>query len=186
MPKPRARVGSIALGSEPNWEPLRAAVGEPHSGPFGWMHETHLRDGTRIHAYRHSVTRRHLFLSEDGRCFECTPTGKYRLAELADVLFWVLPHRSEWLRYGGYDPEDEWAGSPRGAGVLVDESEEALWPLSGEAGLDEAPWPSSDEVIPLGDELPRPPFAPSSAPDRQPAPGAFDGSDDAVRRDPAA
>ena len=177
MPKPRARVGSIVLGSEPNWEPLLAAVGEPHSGPFTWMYETHLRDGTRIHAYKHSWTRRYLFLSEDGRCFENTQTGKYRQTDLGDVLFWTLPHRSEWLRYGGYDPEDEWAGSPRAAGVLIDEAEEALWPLASDGRVEEAMWPTSDEVIPLGDDLPWPPF--ETGP-----PAATDGQDDDAAADP--
>lgn len=107
--------------SKPNWKPLEEILGGPHIGPFMYMYATELLDGTRIHAYKHSWTRRYLFLSEDGRSFEYlegADTDKYRESDLADVLPVVLPRRSEWLRDGGYDHDQERDGRVNAATIL--------------------------------------------------------------------
>jgi hypothetical protein len=52
-----------------------------------WMHEVQLTDGTRIHAYKHWVTRRYMHLAADGRAFEyCGTGGHYREIGLATAI----------------------------------------------------------------------------------------------------
>lgn len=61
----------------PCWEPLVAAVGEHLAEGFMWMHEATAADGSAIHAYKHSVTRRYLYLGEEGGAFEAAPCGAF-------------------------------------------------------------------------------------------------------------
>jgi hypothetical protein len=81
---------------KPNWEPLIEVVGERLAQGFMWMHEEHLSDGTRIHAYKHIHTRRYLYLSEDNEAYEllgCDRLGRDRLdfaIERALCPWWLL------------------------------------------------------------------------------------------------
>jgi len=80
MPEPTCLASSVINYEEPRWDALLAAVGDHLAEGFMWMHEEELRDGTRVHAYKHRSTRRYLYLGEDGRAFVATRCGA--LAEL--------------------------------------------------------------------------------------------------------
>lgn len=62
--------GSLVSYDRPNWGPLCAAVGHRLAGHFMWMAEIELGDGTRIHAYKQTETRRYLHLDASGRAFD--------------------------------------------------------------------------------------------------------------------
>jgi hypothetical protein len=51
-----------------------------------WMHEIQLADGSKIHAYKHSVTRRYLHLAADGRAFDYRVDGRYCEVYLATAI----------------------------------------------------------------------------------------------------
>ena len=73
----RRRRGEVVSWDEPVWEPLEKLLGI-YVGYFMWMHAVTLKDGTRIHAYKHWVTRRYLHLSDDGRTFVYEGAGPTR------------------------------------------------------------------------------------------------------------
>ena len=54
---------------EPVWEPLIQCVGKLTPW-FMWMGDFELEDGTAMHAYKHSHTRRYFHLATDGRAFQ--------------------------------------------------------------------------------------------------------------------
>ena len=57
--------------------PLVVAVGTRLLVTFMWMHEEELDDGSVLHAYKHTHTRRYLYLSADGRAFEQAACGGF-------------------------------------------------------------------------------------------------------------
>ncbi|MGK2931394.1 MAG: hypothetical protein ACSLFD_01230 [Solirubrobacterales bacterium] len=60
--------GETKQGESPHWDPLLNLVGE-RTPEFMWMFEIELEDGTAVHAYKHSGTRRYFHLGVDGRTF---------------------------------------------------------------------------------------------------------------------
>jgi hypothetical protein len=66
---PRKICGQTIQYETPNWNPLLDLLAECLAVDFMWMHEVELKDGTRLHAYKHRETRRYLHLSPDGRAF---------------------------------------------------------------------------------------------------------------------
>jgi hypothetical protein len=58
--------------STPTWPPLVEVVGEELACGFMWMHEERLADGTAVHAYKHRITRRYLYVAETGETYEPT------------------------------------------------------------------------------------------------------------------
>lgn len=78
--------GTLVQYDEPVWGPLLSAIGEELTGWFMWMHELELSDGTRVHAYKHQMTRRYLHLSDDGRAFEYTGSDDYIACERGDAV----------------------------------------------------------------------------------------------------
>lgn len=85
MPRTRTLPGEIRQFDTPDWRPLLAVAREIVEW-FMWMHEVELSDGTRIHAYKHCMTRRYLHLDADGAAYEYTRSGRYRRGDLADLL----------------------------------------------------------------------------------------------------
>lgn len=61
---------SVALQFErPDWEPLLNVLDEEVVEQFMWMHEVELEDGTRVHAYKHWLNRRYLYLGRRGDAY---------------------------------------------------------------------------------------------------------------------
>jgi hypothetical protein len=89
----RARKGEVVNYSEPDWDPLMRLIPEVVAD-FMWMHEVKLRDGTRIHAYKHSTTRRYVHLTADGEAWVYEEPDRYRRAK----VFWAVtaPLRPLW------------------------------------------------------------------------------------------
>ena len=54
---------------EPDWIPLLYTVGPFLIRWFGYFGGYRLKDGTRIHLYRHADTREYLHIHDDLRCF---------------------------------------------------------------------------------------------------------------------
>ena len=56
-----------------------------------WMDEIELADGSAVHAYKHTATRRYLHIAEDGRTFLYVGDGGYReidrLEAIAEAFF---------------------------------------------------------------------------------------------------
>jgi len=78
--------GVVVQFDTPSWAPLEAAIGSELASWFMWMHELQLADGSRIHAYKHSVTRRYLHLAADGRAFDDRADGRYGEVHLASAI----------------------------------------------------------------------------------------------------
>jgi hypothetical protein len=78
MPTNRKQRGEVVNYDSPNWGPLEALVGRDLSGGFMWMFEVELRNRTRLHAYKHRLTRRYIYVARDGRCFGYEEESSYR------------------------------------------------------------------------------------------------------------
>lgn len=85
MPRTRTLAGGIRQFDTPDWCPLLAVAREIVEW-FMWMHEVELSDGTRIHAFKHCMTRRSLHLDTAGAAYEYTGPGRYRRGDLAELL----------------------------------------------------------------------------------------------------
>lgn len=79
-------MGELVQYETPNWDPLMEVVGHRVIGDFMWMHEVELRDGRRVHAYKHRDTRRYIHLDEQGNAFVYTESGRYKPTPAAEVL----------------------------------------------------------------------------------------------------
>lgn len=79
-------VGHMTQFSMPNWAPLGQVMDEELMGAFMWMFEVAMGDGTRLHAYKHRMTRRYVHLDEQGRAFTYCGEDRYRRLPLADAL----------------------------------------------------------------------------------------------------
>lgn len=103
-------IGGVVVQVEtPNWTPLEEAIGNDLAGWFMWMHEISLVDGSRIHAYKHTTTRRYLHLAEDGRAFDYCDESRYGEVALAWAIARALNGRN-----GPY-PRSDSSSSPFGA-----------------------------------------------------------------------
>jgi hypothetical protein len=97
MPRDTTINGTLGRVDRPVWQPLLDLVGEFLIGDFMWMHEIELDDGSAIHAYKHSATRRYLHLHEvDGRAFVYLESDRYRVIDARDAIDDVF-HRWEEL-----------------------------------------------------------------------------------------
>jgi hypothetical protein len=97
MPRNRTIRGTLGRVDRPVWQPLLDFVGEYLIGDFMWMCEIELEDGSVIHAYKHSATRRYLHLDEvDGRAFAYVDPDRYRVIDARDAIDGVF-HRWEEL-----------------------------------------------------------------------------------------
>lgn len=78
-------------------------VGERLAGTFMWMDESELEDGSPLHAYKHTYTRRYLYLTEDGRAYQEAPCGRFARLRLDFALEAAL---CTWWIFDGWDEED--------------------------------------------------------------------------------
>jgi len=65
-------VPTLDTQSEPIWEPLEGFLPEPLLEWFMAMYQSTTVEGPFIHAYKHRMTRRYLFLDEDGGTWRYT------------------------------------------------------------------------------------------------------------------
>ena len=86
MPRRIGISGGEIRGKCPDWAPLADAL----LGWFMWMYEVDLADGRRVHAYKHQITRRYVFLTADGDAFEYREDDRYREIELDDAFIRVF------------------------------------------------------------------------------------------------
>jgi len=70
--------GRTVQYEQPDWGPLLRVVGQHLARRLMWMAEIELRDGTRVHAYKHIDTRRYLHLDTSGRAFAFRQDASYR------------------------------------------------------------------------------------------------------------
>jgi len=97
MPRNPTIHGTLGRLDRPVWQPLLDLVGEFLIGDFMWMCEIDLDDGSVIHAYKHSATRRYLHLhGHDGRAFVYLDPDRYRVIDARDAIDDVF-HRWEEL-----------------------------------------------------------------------------------------
>ena len=75
--KKRSRQGKVINYSAPVWEPL-LELARIYIDEFMWMCEVELKDGSRLQAYKHSWTRRYLYLDDKGRAFGYAGEERYR------------------------------------------------------------------------------------------------------------
>jgi hypothetical protein len=85
METERTFAGELVQYERPNWDPLIDLVGAHLVRWFMWMHECEI-DGVRVHAYKHSATRRYLHIGEDGRLFGYVPRYRYRPVDRLEAL----------------------------------------------------------------------------------------------------
>lgn len=78
--------GSVHQHDDPEWRPLLAAIGRELVSWFMWMFEIELADGARLHAYKHSGTRRYLYVDPAGQAYEEYPAGHYRPRPLSVAI----------------------------------------------------------------------------------------------------
>lgn len=86
MSEHRAIAGKRGQGDCPDWAPLLGLVGARRAGEFMWMFEVALADGSVAHAYKHVLTRRYMYVAEDGRTLALTRSGRYRPIAQGDAL----------------------------------------------------------------------------------------------------
>jgi hypothetical protein len=84
------QTGEITKGLRPSWEPLLAVVGRGAIDCFLWRFAVELADGTAVHAYMGTASRRHLLLAEGGRALEHAGDGRYRDVPVGAALAAVL------------------------------------------------------------------------------------------------
>jgi hypothetical protein len=106
MPGKRTIRGTMLLDvDDPTWEPLLAAVGGRHAVWFMWMYEVELADKSRVHAYKHKITRRYMHLGHDGRAFEYVGDQRYREIDPDDAADLALPLPSQYP--AGWDRDED-------------------------------------------------------------------------------
>jgi hypothetical protein len=73
----------------PEWEPLLNFAPD-HIDDFMWMYSVDLKDGTRLQAYKHYWTRRHLHLDGKERAYVFQEDRRYREVAARWLLMMVL------------------------------------------------------------------------------------------------
>jgi hypothetical protein len=87
MPRNDTVRATLGQYDRPVWGPLLDLVGDFLIGDFMWMTELELDDGSVMHAYKHSATRRYLHLHEsDGRTFTYAGGDRYRVIHPRDAI----------------------------------------------------------------------------------------------------
>lgn len=87
----------MVRGSNPDWRPLVAVLGEDLAGSFMWMYEARLPGGRPLNAYKHIDTRRYVFLDPACNAFAYVGGERYGRVALADALEAALSPCWEWL-----------------------------------------------------------------------------------------
>ncbi len=80
-------------GYEPHWSPLEEAIGLDHCRDFMYMGFGQGTDGTAVYLYKHSIIRRYINLSDDGRAWKYEGNEAYtevdRTDAVREALMWV-------------------------------------------------------------------------------------------------
>jgi hypothetical protein len=93
MPRDDTVHGTLGRFDRPIWEPLLELVGDYLIADFMWMCEIDVDDGSVIHAYKHSATRRYLHVHEsDGRTFMYLGSDRYHVTHPGDAIDDVFEH----------------------------------------------------------------------------------------------
>lgn len=94
-----------ALGDDPDWSPLEAAIPYGWCGGFMWMNR--VTDGDRvIELYKHGITRRYLNLDKNSQAYRYSDHG-YVAVTLESALDHVFDGIEEmgWTRETKYDEQ---------------------------------------------------------------------------------
>jgi hypothetical protein len=73
----RKVTGKTVQTQTPVWEPLGDAARGWVLGEFMWMFEVELKNGKRVHAYKHSDTRRYVHLDAKGNAYAYCGEERY-------------------------------------------------------------------------------------------------------------
>ncbi len=94
----------IVHEDDPDWGPLEAMVGPDGHDEFEWRAEVELRDrdGTRVQAYKHTVSGHYLYLSDGGRAYHFVGEEHYLPIDPDDAL-WLA--RGPFAHLWGFGPE---------------------------------------------------------------------------------
>lgn len=122
MKRIRATEGSLSQCESPIWEPLEEVIAKYVTGPFMWMGEVELANGTRLQAYKHGHTRNYVHLGPDGEAYLYSDE-RYLEADVAEELAVAL-HINRQLLLGG----DGSIGCPRASLRLRRPAETIEWP----------------------------------------------------------
>jgi len=95
MAKPRKRKGEMSCPDEPFWEPLLGLVGFEVTGDFMYMFQVEMRDGTKLHAYKHRDTRRYIHLTDRGEAWYYEEPDWYRPCRSSSMLLAVFRNLRE-------------------------------------------------------------------------------------------
>lgn len=78
--------GRLGRIDQPEWAPLKSLLPELLCGRFMWMNSVELENGTTLEAYKHSDTRRYLWLAGDCSAYECLGDYGYRRMRRVDAI----------------------------------------------------------------------------------------------------
>jgi hypothetical protein len=85
--------GTLRHTERPDWTPLESLVRDVVVAAFMYMFEVELADGTRLHAYKHQMTRGYVHIADDGRVFayvsdarDCDGEARYREVDPLEQL----------------------------------------------------------------------------------------------------
>lgn len=78
--------GEVVQSDRPTWDLLTSPLGESIAEWFMWMYEVRLDDGSRLHAYKHVMTRRYLHLGPEGGAFAYDREGRYQPIPFASAV----------------------------------------------------------------------------------------------------
>jgi hypothetical protein len=95
--------GRDSPADEPDWDPLERFLPHELCGLFMWMYALDLDNGQALQAYKHSSTRRYLFLDGDGDAYERLGRGRYRRTRHSDAIEQAFP--SPWVFFHAIDDE---------------------------------------------------------------------------------
>jgi hypothetical protein len=100
--------GPIGEADQPDWRPLRRLLPDSLVETFMWMFEVRV-PSERIHAYKHVVTRRYVFLSDGGAAYVYLSEDRYSRVPAATALELALAPWWEELGASAEETATAWA-----------------------------------------------------------------------------
>ena len=88
--------GRLGQFEQPDWQPLETLLPDLLCRRFMWMNSVLLEDGRELQAYKHSDTRRYLWLDPAARTFESLGDHGFRIMRRREAVeqvfgvWWVL------------------------------------------------------------------------------------------------
>ena len=120
--------GEMTSYDDPEWGPLEAFLPYDLCGGFMWMARWTFEDGREVQAYKHSETRRYLYLDDDGDAWEGLSGPEFRRMRHDDALeqvfdtWWLLMHATDkdrTLLKAAFDAAHERGNGDVGAGAHI-------------------------------------------------------------------